>query len=73
MRSIILAATVSAIALSATAQAGGFYVGLSAGHEFGTVDGTASNAAGLFPKATLTGRTSAKPATTPAAVSTTSK
>lgn len=49
MRSIILAATVSAIALSASAQAGGFYVGLSAGHEFGTVDGTASNAAGLLP------------------------
>jgi len=51
MRSLILVATVSAIALSASAQAGDFYVGLSAGHDFGTVDGVATNAAGLFPGA----------------------
>jgi outer membrane immunogenic protein len=49
MRSLILAATVSAIALTGSAQAGGFYVGLSAGHEFANVEGIASNAVGGFP------------------------
>lgn len=51
MRSFILAATVSAIALSAPAQAGSFYVGLSAGHEFASVEGVNTNGAGAFPGA----------------------
>jgi outer membrane immunogenic protein len=51
MRSIILAATVSVVALTASAQAGDFYVGLSAGHDFATVDGVATNAGGTVPGA----------------------
>lgn len=49
MRSLILAATVSAIALTASAQAGDFYVGLSAGHDFASVEGVNTNSAGNFP------------------------
>ena len=51
MRKMLLAATAATLVFAGATQAGseGFYVGLSAGHEFATVDGVGSNAAGLFP------------------------
>lgn len=51
MRSLVLAATVSAIALAGSAQASSFYVGLSAGHEFASVEGVNTNSGGAFPGA----------------------
>lgn len=49
MRKIALAATVAAIALTGSAQAGGFYVGVSVGHDFANVEGVNTNGGGLFP------------------------
>jgi outer membrane immunogenic protein len=43
MRKIALAASVAVVTLSGAAQAGGFYIGISAGHEFANVEGVTTD------------------------------
>lgn len=51
MRKIALAATAAVIALSSSAYAGGMYVGISAGHDFNSVEGVDTTLIGGNPAA----------------------